>query len=67
MKRDNLYDIGNGQQIRVALRWIYSKVKLLEDIQKQLRYQIETESEKKEASELLLKKLEQPFGSLINI
>ena len=32
MKKDKLYDIGNGQQIRLSLQWIYSKVKLLEDI-----------------------------------
>lgn len=32
MKRDDLYELGDGQQIRVALQWIYSKVKLLKDI-----------------------------------
>ena len=33
MKKDDLYDIGGNQQIRVALQWIYSKKKLLRDIQ----------------------------------
>ena len=43
MKKDKLYDIGNGQQIRLSLQWIYSKVKLLEDILAQLRTSLETD------------------------
>jgi hypothetical protein len=41
MKKDKLYDMtfeadGTRTQIRLALQWIYSKVKLLEDILLQL-------------------------------
>ena len=36
MKKDRLYDVGNGSQLRVAIQWIYSKVKLLEDIKAEL-------------------------------
>lgn len=36
MKKDRLYDVGNGAQLRVAIQWIYSKVKLLEDIKAEL-------------------------------
>jgi hypothetical protein len=42
MKKDRLYDLtfeeaGTRSQIRLALQWIYSKVKLLEDILLQLQ------------------------------
>lgn len=44
MKKDELYNIErDGEvtgQIRISLQWIYSKVKLLEDILMHLRYQI---------------------------
>ena len=36
MKKDRLCDLGDGSQIRVAIQWIYSKVKLLKDIQAEL-------------------------------
>ena len=42
MKKDELYDLqpqGSGQ-IRISLQWIYSKVKLLDDILLHLRFQI---------------------------
>ena len=37
MKKDRLCDLGDGSQIRVAIQWIYSKVKLLKDIQAELQ------------------------------
>ena len=37
MKKSRLCDLGNGSQIRVDVQWIYSKVKLLEDIKAELQ------------------------------
>ena len=52
MKKDKLYDLGNGtSQIRVALQWIYSKVKLLEDILTQLRTQLDADIISKQEAE----------------
>lgn len=49
MKKDELYMLepeGSGQ-IRISLQWIYSKVKLLEDILLHLRYQIRCDKQDK--------------------
>ena len=52
MKKDKLYDLGNGTfQIRIALQWIYSKVKLLEDILTQLRTQLDADLISKQEAE----------------
>ena len=52
MKKDKLYDLGNGtSQIRIALQWIYSKVKLLEDILTQLRTQLDADLISKQEAE----------------
>ena len=52
MKKDKLYDLGNGKsQIRIALQWIYSKVKLLEDILTQLRTQLDADLISKQEAE----------------
>jgi hypothetical protein len=62
MKKDRLCDLGNGSQIRVAIQWIYSKVKLLKDIQAELQAQIEDDEQYlKEAAEDL-ESMKQPFG-----
>ena len=45
MKKDTIKDLGDGSQIRVAVAWIYSKVKLLKDIQKELFQQIKDDEE----------------------
>jgi hypothetical protein len=38
MKQDRLYDVKNGKtKVRLAIQWIYSRVKLLEDILNLLR------------------------------
>lgn len=66
MKKDKLYDLGNGQsQIRIALQWIYSKVKLLEDILAQLRTQLEADIISKQEAEDELAAMEQPFGNFL--
>jgi hypothetical protein len=40
MKQDRLYDMKNGKtKVRLAIQWIYSRVKLLEDILNLLRTQ----------------------------
>lgn len=52
MKKDKLYDLGNGtSQIRIALQWIYSKVKLLQDILAQLRTQLDADMISKQEAE----------------
>ncbi len=40
MKKDKLYDLTDGKgetKVRLALQWIYSRVKLLEDILQMLK------------------------------
>jgi hypothetical protein len=42
MKKDEIFDLGNRRsKVRLALQWIYSRVKLLEDILQMLSKQIE--------------------------
>ena len=66
MKKDKLYDLGNGtSQIRIALQWIYSKVKLLEDILAQLRTQLDADIISKQEAEDELAALGQPFGTFL--
>ena len=66
MKKDKLYDLGNGtSQIRIALQWIYSKVKLLEDILTQLRTQLDADIISKQEAEDELAAMEQPFGNFL--
>ena len=66
MKKDKLYDLGVGtSQIRLALQWIYSKVKLLEDILAQLRTQLEADMLSKQEAEDELASMEQPFGNFL--
>lgn len=65
MKKDKLYDIGNGQQIRLSLQWIYSKVKLLEDILVQLRTSLETDIAARQEAEDELAAMEQPFETFM--
>ena len=74
MKNDKLYDLeidanrglGTGKsQIRIALQWIYSKVKLLEDILAQLRTQLDADMISKQEAEDELAAMEQPFGNFL--
>ena len=56
LRKDELYDLtpaGNGQ-IRIMLQWIYSKVKLLDDILLALRFQIHRDKQDKELKEELI-------------
>ena len=67
MKKDELYDLqpaGSGQ-IRISLQWIYSKVKLLEDILLHLRFQIHRDKADKEIKDTLLEDMRQPFGGFL--
>jgi hypothetical protein len=46
MKQDKLYDMKNGKtKVRLAIQWIYSRVKLLEDILNLLRVQKERDEQ----------------------
>lgn len=47
------------------LQWIYSKVKLLNDILTALRYQIHRDREDKKEKEFLLKDMQKPFGGFL--
>lgn len=72
MKRDNLHDLKNAQgevrgQIRLSLQWIYSKAKLLEDMLRMMRVQIQNEAISKETFEKQLNEMEQPFGNMLVI
>ena len=67
MKKDELYDLepqGSGQ-IRIALQWIYSKVKLLEDILMHLRFQIAKDRRDKDWYAEQLKNLESPIKGFL--
>ena len=67
MKKDELYELqppGSGQ-IRISLQWIYSKVKLLDDILLHLRYQIYRDKYDKSLKESLLNDMQQPFGGFL--
>ena len=67
MKKDELYDLqppGSGQ-IRISLQWIYSKVKLLEDILLHLRYQIRRDKQDKTWKQGFLEEMQQPFGGFL--
>ena len=69
MKKDELYDLqphGSGQ-IRISLQWIYSKVKLLEDILLHLRFQIHRDKFDKKLKEELLIDMQQPFGGFLKV
>ena len=63
MKKERLCPLDNGKsQVRVAIQWIYSKVKLLKDIQSELQEQIDADKNYlMEASENL-ESMKQPFG-----
>lgn len=57
LKRDQLYSLepeGSGQ-VRISLQWVYSKVKLLQDIHMLISYQIAQEEEEERKYEELLK------------
>ncbi len=46
MKQDRLYDVKNGKtKVRLAIQWIYSRVKLLEDILNLLRFQKQSDEQ----------------------
>ena len=62
MKKDTIKDLGDGSQIRVAIAWIYSKVKLLKDIQKELYDQIEDDGRFLEDATHDLESMKTPFG-----
>ena len=62
MKKDTIKDLGDGSQIRVAVAWIYSKVKLLKDIQKELYDQIEDDERFLEDAVHDLESMKTPFG-----
>lgn len=62
MKKDTIKDLGDGSQIRVAIAWIYSKVKLLKDIQKELYDQIEDDERFLEDATHDLESMKTPFG-----
>ena len=54
MKKDKLYDLTSNKgssQIRVALQWIYSKVKLLQDILAQMQTQLDADMISKQEAE----------------
>ena len=56
MKKDELYDLqppGSGQ-VRISLQWIYSKVKLLDDILLHLRFHIHRDKSDKAIKENIL-------------
>ena len=56
MKKDELYDLqppGAGQ-VRISLQWIYSKVKLLDDILLHLRFHIHRDKSDKAIKENIL-------------
>jgi len=51
--------------MRIMLQWIYSKVKLLEDILLALRYQIHRDQQLKKKKEELLRDMTRPFGGFL--
>ena len=67
LRKDELYDLkpeGSGQ-IRIMLQWIYSKVKLLNDILLALRYQIHSDRHFKAVKEEMLEDMQKPFGGFL--
>ena len=67
LRKDELYDLspeGSGQ-IRIMLQWIYSKVKLLEDINLALRIQIHRDKQDKAIKEELIEDYKKPFGGFL--
>ena len=67
LRKDELYDLepqGSGQ-IRIMLQWIYSKVKLLEDILLALRFQIHRDKHDKALKEMLIEDYKKPFGGFL--
>mmetsp|Transcript_28229 Transcript_28229/g.37655 ORF Transcript_28229/g.37655 Transcript_28229/m.37655 type:complete len:196 (+) Transcript_28229:1106-1693(+) len=67
LRKDELYDLdpeGSGQ-IRIMLQWIYSKVKLLEDILLALRFQIHRDKQDKAFKEELIEDYKKPFGGFL--
>ena len=50
MKKDSLYVLSpkDSGSIRISLQWIYSKVKLLEDVQLLIKFQIHSDKNEKE-------------------
>ena len=64
MKQDRLYDMNNGKtKVRLAIQWIYSLVKLLEDILNLLRTQ--KSSDQQDLTELRsnLEHMQSPFST----
>lgn len=67
LRKDELYDLkvpGSSKsagQMRIMLQWIYSKVKLLEDILLALRYQIHRDQQLKKKKEELLRDMTRPL------
>ena len=67
LRKDELYDLqpeGSGQ-IRIMLQWIYSKVKLVEDILLAIRFQIHRDKLDKEIKEELILDYAKPFGGFL--
>lgn len=62
MKKDTIKDLGDGSQIRVSVAWIYSKVKLLKDIQRELFQQIKEDEEWLDGAISDLEAMKTPFG-----
>ena len=63
MKKSRLCDLGNNEsQLRVDIQWIYSKVKLLQDIQAELRAQIDDDEAYLAEESANLENMKQPFG-----
>ena len=50
MKKDSLYALTpkDSGSVRISLQWIYSKVKLLEDVQLLIKFQIHSDKNEKE-------------------
>ena len=64
MKQDRLYDLKNGKtKVRLAIQWIYSRVKLLEDIQNLLQFQKQSDEQDLAQLKINLEHMQSPFST----
>ena len=66
IKFDKLYELGNGRStVRIALQWIYSTVKLLEDILQQVRVQTQDDKDQLTVFRNDIAAMQNPFETFI--
>lgn len=66
IKFDKLYDLGNGRStVRIAVQWIYSTVKLLEDILQQVREQTQNDQDQLTVFKNDIAAMRNPFETFV--